>query len=150
MCICAAHDADQDPTLLRWFADLLLAVREGQAAPPPPTLGTPNATPSTPVGNPPAPLHAPSARAKLQPIWLLDHVYGDFNDARNTTEKTLSDCAILTFKNKDVEALNDHAVQSFPGEEKTYLLSDRLAQHGNEGRCLPHGALDSDVDVGLT
>ncbi len=35
--------------------------------------------------------------------------------------KTLINCAILTPKNKGVDALNDHAVQSFPGEEKVYL-----------------------------
>jgi len=47
--------------------------------------------------------------------------------------RTLIDRAILTLKNKDVDALNDHAVQSFPGEEKIYLSADRLAQDENEG-----------------
>jgi len=40
--------------------------------------------------------------------------------------------AILTPKNKDGDALNDHAVQYFPGEEKVYLSADRLAQDENE------------------
>ncbi|KAM3568577.1 hypothetical protein VYU27_009296, partial [Nannochloropsis oceanica] len=67
------------------------------------------------------------------PIRLLDHFYGDFNDARNTTQKTRMYRAILTPKNKDGDALNDHAVQYFPGEEKVYLSADRLAQDENEG-----------------
>ncbi|GAB5037059.1 Hypothetical protein NocV09_05900090 [Nannochloropsis oceanica] len=44
-------------------------------------------------------------------VRLLDYVYGDFNDARNTAEKTPIDRAILTPRNKDVDTLNDHAVQ---------------------------------------
>ncbi|GAB5037975.1 atp-dependent dna helicase pif1 [Nannochloropsis oceanica] len=67
------------------------------------------------------------------PIRLLDHVYGDFNDARNTTVKNLIDRAILIPKNRDVDASSDHAVQFFPGEKKTYLSADRLAQDENEG-----------------
>eukprot|EP00624_Nannochloropsis_granulata_P004181 evm.model.NODE_31053_length_64317_cov_55.547771.5 len=63
----------------------------------------------------------PPPELNYDPVRLLDHVYGDFNDACNTTEKTLIDRAILIPKNKDVDALNDHAVQSFPGEEKVYL-----------------------------
>ena len=136
MRIRGAHDAGQDATLLRWLADLLLAVGEGRVPQPPPTVGTPHAIPPPP---PPQvefllpPFMHPPPELNSDPIRLLDHVYRDFNDARNTTEKTLIDRAILTPKNKDVDALNDHAVQSFPGEKKVYLSADRLAQDENEG-----------------
>jgi hypothetical protein len=72
-------------------------------------------------------------------IQLLHHVYGDFHDAHNRTEERLIDRTILTPKNKDVDAMKDHAVQSFPGEENVYLSADRLAQDESE-RCLLHGA----------
>jgi len=52
----------------------------------------------------------PAPEMNYDPIRLLNHVYGDFNDARNTTEKALIDRAYLTPKNKNVDAWNDHAV----------------------------------------
>ncbi|KAM3577729.1 hypothetical protein VYU27_000273 [Nannochloropsis oceanica] len=107
----AAHDAGQD---LRIFsngmrADLLLALE---------------------FVLPPF-MHPPS-ELNYDPIRLLDHVYGDFNNARNTTKKTLIDRTILNPKNKDVDASNDYAVHSFPGEEMVYLSADRPAQDDNE------------------
>ena len=130
MRILAARDLGQDATLLQWFADLLLAIGEGRAPPPPPAAGNPHATPPSP---PPPPFMLPPPELNNDPIQLLHHVYGDFHDAHNRTEERLIDRAILTPKNKDVDAMNDHAVQSFPGEEKVYLSADRLAQDENEG-----------------
>lgn len=137
MRIRAAHDAGQD---LRIFsngmrADLLLAVGEGRATPPTPTVGTLHSTPPFP---PPQlefvlpPFMHPPSELNYDPIRLLDHVYGDFNNARNTTKETLIDRTILNPKNKDVDASNDYAVHSFPGEEMVYLSADRPAQDDNE------------------
>jgi len=82
----------------------------------------------------------PPPELNYDPIRLLDHVYGEFNGARNTTEKTLFDRAILTPKNKDVDALNEPRRPVVSRRRKDISLS-RQAGAGRKRRCLPHGAL---------
>jgi hypothetical protein len=54
------------------------------------------------------------------PKRLIDHIYGSFDVAANREDLRLIERAILAPRNKDVGALNAHAVASFPGEEFVY------------------------------
>jgi ATP-dependent DNA helicase PIF1 len=60
---------------------------------------------------------------------LIDHIYGSFDVAANREDLRLIERAILAPRNKDVDALNAHAVASFPGEEFVYSSADRVADH---------------------
>jgi hypothetical protein len=61
------------------------------------------------------------------PKRLIDHIYGSFDVAANRQDSHLIERAILAPRNKDVDALNAHAVASFPGEEFVYSSADRVA-----------------------
>ena len=57
----------------------------------------------------------------------LTNMYGSLNDVANRQHSHLIERAILAPRNKDVDALNAHAVASFPGEEFVYSSADRVA-----------------------
>lgn len=59
---------------------------------------------------------------------LLQHVYGTFDNEANRQHHHIIERAIFTPKNKDVDAINNHTVLSFPGGEKVYLSADKVAQ----------------------
>ncbi|GAB5036396.1 atp-dependent dna helicase pif1, partial [Nannochloropsis oceanica] len=50
---------------------------------------------------------------------LINHIYGSFDPA-NRDHDHLIERAILAPTNKDVDALNDVAVASFPGKEHVF------------------------------
>ena len=117
---------------LEWFSDYLLAVGEGRSPPPPPPLHITHPTPSPPPPPPPEHIVIPPfmlAPDELDndPRRLIDHVYGSFDDVANRQHSHLIERAILAPRNKDVDALNAHAVASFPGEEFIYSSADRVA-----------------------
>ena len=117
---------------LEWFNDWLLALGEGRPQPPPPPPPIP--PPQIPPPPPPPPEHvvippfmlAPDELGN-DPKRLIDHIYGSFDVAANREDRRLIERAILAPRNKDVDALNAHAVASFPGEEFVYSSADRVA-----------------------
>ena len=116
---------------LEWFNDFLLAIGEGRPPPPPAPPHNPHPTPPPP---PPPPEHVVIPPFMLapdemdnDPRRLIDHVYGSFDNVANRQHSHLIERAILAPRNKDVDALNAHAVASFPGEEFVYSSADRVA-----------------------
>jgi hypothetical protein len=136
MRIKAARLAGAPNLELEWFNDFLLAVGEGRSPSPPPPLHIPHPMPPPPTPPPPPP---PPDHVVIPPFMvapddldndprrLIDHVYGSFNDPANREHSHLIERAILAPRNRDVDALNAHAVGSFPGEEFVYTSADRVA-----------------------
>ena len=130
MRIQAARLAGQPDHQLEWFAKFLLDIGEGRPPAPPEPLHTPHATP------PPPSRHKhlfipdfmlPPPDLANDPKRLIHHIYGSFDDPANRDHNHLIERAILAPTNKDVDALNDDAVASFPGEEHVYSSADEVA-----------------------
>lgn len=62
------------------------------------------------------------------PKKLLERVYGDLSDPANATAERLIGRAILTPRNADVQIINDHAADIFPGELRMYHSADSVPE----------------------
>ena len=62
------------------------------------------------------------------PKKLLERVYGDLSEPANATAERLIGRAILTPRNADVQIINDHAADIFPGELRMYHSADSVPE----------------------